>query len=123
MLRSKVRELENASVSGRQDRVDVHSPVDENGLPREVSTAEAAEILGVSSKDTVLKLKAAGLLEYRNLAPPSSIRGVFRFSLASVLELRSTYQTDFPTPPMLPQPQRRRVRQKEEPKYKHLRVD
>lgn len=91
-------------------------------LPAEVSTAEAARILGVS-KDTVLKLKEAGLLEYRNLAPPTSVRAVFRFLLASVLELRNSYQTDFPTPPILPQPQRRRVRQKQEPKYKHLRVD
>lgn len=91
-------------------------------LPAEVSTAEAARILGVS-KDTVLKLKEAGLLEYRNLAPPTSIRAVFRFLLSSVLELRNDYRTDFPTPPSPSQPQRRRVRQKQEPKYKHLRVD
>jgi hypothetical protein len=96
--------------------------VSEYELPKEVSTAEAAHILGVS-KDTVLKLKEAGLLEYRNLAPPTSIRGVFRFLLASVLELRNSYQTDFPTPMSLPQPQRRRVRQKEQPKFKHLRLD
>lgn len=91
-------------------------------LQKEVSTAEAARILGVS-KDTVLKLKEAGLLEYRNMAPPTSIRAVFRFLLASVLELRNSYQTDFPTAPIPSQPQRRRVRQKQEPRYKHLRVD
>ena len=94
----------------------------EKAYPPEVSATEAARILGCS-KDTVLKLKEAGLLEYRNLAPPTSIRGVFRFLLASVLELRNNYQTDFPTPPSLPQPQRRRVRQREQPKFKHLRLE
>jgi hypothetical protein len=48
-------------------------------LPTEVSTAEAARILGVS-KNTVLKLKAAGLLEYRNMAPPDSSRPVYAYS-------------------------------------------
>src|SRR5712691_11325685 len=38
------------------------------GYPGEVSTKAAAKILGCS-KDTVLKFKEAGLLEYRNLAP------------------------------------------------------
>lgn len=106
----------------RRTALKAEEPMNGVKLPEEVSTAQAARILGVS-KDTVLKLKAAGLLEYRNLAPPTSIRGVFRFLLASVLELRSNYQTDFPAPPSLPQPQRRRVRQSQEPKYKHLRVD
>ena len=106
----------------RSDPDDEEPLVDGEELPKEVSTAEAARILGVS-KDTVLKLKEAGLLEYRNLAPPTSIRGVFRFLLASVLELRNNYQTDFPTPPSQTQPQRRRIRQKEQPKFKHLRLD
>lgn len=38
-------------------------------LPKEVTTEEAATILG-QSKDTVLKFREAGLLEFRNAAPP-----------------------------------------------------
>jgi hypothetical protein len=33
-----------------------------------------------------------GVLEWRNLAPPSSRRPFFRFTLRSVLELRLAYQ-------------------------------
>jgi hypothetical protein len=47
-------------------------------LPAEVSTAEAARILDVS-KDTVLKWKAAGMLEYRILGSPDSSRPVYAF--------------------------------------------
>ena len=126
--RCKVHELERVMAVLRE-KPDRRPDSDAEGervsdyeLPREVSTAEAARILSVS-KDTVLRLKEAGLLEYRNLAPPTSIRAVFRFLLTSVLELRNSYQTDFPTPMSLPQPQRRRVRQKEQPKFKHLRLD
>jgi hypothetical protein len=67
--------------------------VDENGLPREVSTAEAAKVLGVS-KDTVLKLKSVGLLEYRSTGSPDSCRPVFAFTFRSVLELRTKVSSD-----------------------------
>jgi hypothetical protein len=90
------------------------------GLPREVSTAEAARILGVS-KDTVLKLKQAGLLEYRNTAPPDSFRPVYAFSLHSVMELRTTYERDVPTPRRPAEPPRRQARGVR--KYKHLNLD
>jgi hypothetical protein len=129
MAKGKAYDLEKENAVLRQElNTGVHdndngiSAVDENELPKEVSTAEAARILGVS-KDTVLKWKAAGLLEYRNLAPPTSSRGVFRFLLASVMELRKGYQTDFPAPPTPHQPQRRRVRQGKQPQFKHLRLD
>jgi hypothetical protein len=99
---------------------DYGATVDENGLPREVSTAEAARILGVS-KDTVLKLKSAGLLEYRHTGSPNSCRPVFAFSLRSILELRTNYERDAPFPCRLNEPTRRAVSRKR--KYKHLDLD
>ena len=93
---------------------------DENGLPQEVSTAEAASILGVS-KDTVLKIKSAGLLEYRDKAPPTSSRPKYAFSLRSVLKLRTTYEVDEPAPFRAKEPSRRRVSGVR--KFKHLNVD
>jgi excisionase family DNA binding protein len=89
-------------------------------ITKEVSTAEAAKILGVS-KDTVLKLKEAGLLEYRNMAPPGSSRPVFAFTLPSVMELRTSYERDEPTPRLPKEASRRQVRKKTA--YKHLNLD
>jgi len=89
-------------------------------LPREVSTEEAATILGLS-KDTVLKLRAAGLLEFRNAAPPGSSRPVYRFLLESVVRLRTSYETDEPTPRIPGQPTRRAVKGKR--KYKYIDYD
>ena len=66
-----------------------------NNLVEEVTTKEAAEILGVS-KDTVLRLKKAGHLEYRDAATPGSSRSTFRFPLTSVLKIRTSYTTDIP---------------------------
>jgi hypothetical protein len=60
-------------------------------LPEEVTTQQAAVILGCC-KRTVLRYLQEGLLEWRNAAPPSSNRPVFRFTLRSVLELRLGYQ-------------------------------
>lgn len=90
------------------------------GLPQEVATVRAAEILGVS-KDTVLKLKAAGLLEYRNTAPPGSSRPVYAFTLRSVMELRTSYERDEPLPRQPPDFPNRRI--KGHKKYKHLNLD
>lgn len=106
--------------SGEQRAIDCAKTVDDSGLPREVSTAEAAKILGIS-KDTVLKLKSAGLLEYRNTGSPDSCRPVFAFTLRSVIELRTSYDRDMPVPRQRPDPPRRRV--KGERKYKHLNLD
>ena len=89
-------------------------------LPKEVSTEEAATILGLS-KDTVLKLRAAGQLEFRNAAPPGSSRPVYRFLLESVVRLRTSYETDEPTPEMPRQPIRRAVKGKR--KYKYIDYD
>lgn len=88
-------------------------------LPGEVSTGHAAKILGIS-KDTLLKLKDDGLLEYRNAAPPSSSRPIYRFSLASALALRTTYRADSPAPFQKPEGPRRVC--KGPRKYKHLRL-
>lgn len=90
-------------------------------LPKEVSTEEAAAILGLS-KDTVLKLRAAGLLEFRNAAPPGSSRPVYRFLLEAVVRLRTSYETDEPTPRLPKEPLRRRIRSGEK-KYKHVKLD
>lgn len=89
-------------------------------LPKEVSTEEAAAILGVS-KDTVLKLRAEGLLEYRNAAPPGSSRPVYRYPQESVVRLRTAYETDEPTPAM-PREQPRRVARGKR-LYKHIDYD
>lgn len=94
-------------------------PPQVGNLPEEVGTAQAAKILGVS-KDTVLKLKASGLFEYRNTAPPDSSRSVYVFTLRSVMELRTSYERDEPAPALPKEPRRRMVRG--DKKYKHLRL-
>jgi hypothetical protein len=128
MARSKVHSLERevAVLRNReQDQVagpqDYAATVDANGLPKEVSTGEAARILGVS-KDTVLKLKEAGLLEYRTAGPPDNSRAVYRFRLASVMEFRTSYQADVPIPQTPLQPRRRQVRERQQV-FKHLRLE
>lgn len=90
---------------------------DDGDLPKEVSTAVAARILGIS-KDTVLELKKAGLLEYRNTGSPDSCRPVYAFSLRSVLEVRTTYQRDTPPYHRPEAPHRHQVKGKR--KYKHF---
>src|SRR5207247_1191803 len=60
-------------------------------LPEEVTAQAASEILGVS-KHTVLRFLEDGLLEWRDAAPPSSARPVYRITLRSVLELRLGYR-------------------------------
>lgn len=89
-------------------------------LPKEVSTEEAAVILGLS-KDTVLKLRSAGLLEFRNAAPPGSSRPVYRFLLDSVVRLRTSYETDEPTPAMPREQPSRATRGKR--RYKYIDYD
>lgn len=89
-------------------------------IPKEVSTEEAAQILG-QSKDTVLKFRAAGFLQYRNAAPPGSSRPVYRFLLESVLKLRTSYEIDDPTPASPRQPQRRAAKGKR--RYKFIDYD
>ena len=89
-------------------------------LPPEVSTEEASEILGCS-KDTVLRFKSAGVLEWRNAAPPTSSRPVFKFTLESVKELRTAYERDEPIPTRPREQKRHRV--KTGGKLKHFRYD
>lgn len=88
--------------------------------PPEVTTEEAATILGVS-KDTVLRLKKAGLIEWRNAAPPGSARPIFRFTRKSVEALRTSYETDSPPQPAFRDPKRHRA--KGRPPFKHIRFD
>jgi hypothetical protein len=64
-------------------------PADLN-LPAELSLAEAADVLGVDKK-TVLRYMRDGLLEWRDIAPPSSSRPTYRVKLESALKLRTGY--------------------------------
>jgi hypothetical protein len=89
-------------------------------LPEEVSTAEAAEILGVS-KDTVLAYRARGLLPSRNLAPPGSTKPLYAFPLAEVTKLRTGYQVETPDDAPRQEVPRRRVKGRR--KFKHLDLD
>ena len=98
----------------------LHRLIDE--LPPEVSTVEAAEILAVS-KNTVLRLKRAGLLEFRNAAPPESARPIYRFTLESVPKLRTTYTTDVPAVPSPRKQKRHRVPGKVPTKYITIQDD
>jgi hypothetical protein len=91
-------------------------------LPKEVTTREASEILGCC-KHTVLQYLAEGLLEWRNAAPPSSLRPVYRFTVRSVLEIRLGYQRGISRSP---QPRklisaRRRSAPRSDYQPKHLR--
>jgi hypothetical protein len=76
-------------------------------LPQEVSTQQAAAILGCC-KHTILQYRVEGLLEWRNTAPPSSNRPVYRFTLRSVLELRLAYQRGDARAPRPPEEKKRR---------------
>jgi hypothetical protein len=91
-------------------------------LPDEVSTQEAAEILGCC-KHTVLQYLDEGLLEWGNAAPPSSERPVYRITLRSVLELRLGYRWGSPHPPQPINPTQNRRRSAPASAYqvKHLR--
>jgi hypothetical protein len=91
-------------------------------LPQEVSTQEAATILGCC-KHTVLQYREEGLLEWRNTAPPSGNRAIYRYTLRSVLDLRLGYQRGDARPPRSPDESKRR-RKTANPstfKPKHLR--
>jgi hypothetical protein len=121
MARWKIFELEETVRRLQISRAKPSLTLEDYGdLPREVGTAETARILGVT-KDTVLKYKDAGLLEYRNLAPPSSSRPLFAFSLVSVLKLRTTYETEEPPPFRRREPTRRAAKGKKN--RKHIIVD
>jgi hypothetical protein len=89
-------------------------------LPQEVSTQQAAHILGVT-KDTVLKYRKAGALPFRDVAPPGSSRPIYRFPLTSVLTMRTGYTFAELTTPVFPKESPRR-RVKGPRTYKHLNL-
>jgi len=95
LLNDKLIDPNSESVTNRVPSAVV--PTKHLDLPEEVSTQEAAKILGCC-KHTVLQYMEAGLLEWRNAAPPSSARPVFRFTLRSVLDIRLAYKKGSPTP-------------------------
>jgi hypothetical protein len=64
-------------------------------LPPEVSLAEAASVANCDKK-TIIRYMRDGLLEWRNIAPPSSSRPTYRIKLASVIALRTTYRHESP---------------------------
>jgi hypothetical protein len=61
------------------------------GLPREVTAAEAAQILDCDRK-TVVRYIRDGVLEWRDVAPPSSCHPEYRIKLDSVVALRTSYR-------------------------------
>jgi hypothetical protein len=64
-------------------------------LPREVTTREAAQILGCDPK-IVTKYIRHGDLEWRDIAAPDSSRPNYRITIASVLKMRQSYRRSFP---------------------------
>jgi hypothetical protein len=96
--------------------------IDRLDLPEEVSSQEAAAILGCC-KHTVLQYLEEGLLERRNIAPPSSDRPVYRITLRSVTELRLGYQrgSSRPARPITATKKMRRSKPASDYKPKHLR--
>jgi hypothetical protein len=103
--------------TGRRERAGEGTPGQLAVLPEEVSTAEAAGILGVSV-DTVLAYRAKGLLPSRNLAPPGRTKPLYAFLLADVMKLRTSYELEAPDDTRRPEPPRRRVKGRR--KFKHL---
>jgi hypothetical protein len=69
--------------------------IDGVDLPREVSLAEAATIANCDKK-TIIRYMQDGLLEWRNIAPPSSSRPTYRLKHASVVALRTAYRRENP---------------------------
>jgi hypothetical protein len=61
-------------------------------LPPEVSLAEAARIANCDKK-TVIRYLRDGVLQWRNIAPPSSSRPTYRIRLDTVLAIRTTYRS------------------------------
>ena len=67
--------------------------VEDLELPAELSLSEAARVLGVDKK-TVLRYVRDGVLEWRDIAPPSSSRPTYRIKLESALKLRTGYRSE-----------------------------
>jgi hypothetical protein len=95
------------AVPGQEEATATADLIRRLDLPEELTTQQAADILGCC-KHTVLQYLEQGLLEWRNVAPPSSHRAVFRFTLRSVLELRLGYQRGGQLPPPAPSSKGRR---------------
>jgi hypothetical protein len=72
---------------------DPFSLVESLRLPPELSLGEAAVVLGVDKK-TVLRYMRDGVIEWRNIAPPSSSRPTFRIKLESALKFRTAYTSE-----------------------------
>jgi hypothetical protein len=62
----------------------------------EVSVAEGADILKVNRR-TILRLIHQGLLRYRSVALPTSLRPQYRIPLADIMELRNDYKVRAPS--------------------------
>ena len=69
--------------------------IDGLDLPQEVSLADAAMIANCDKK-TIIRYMQDGVLEWRNIAPPSSSRPTYRLKLASVVALRTAYRRENP---------------------------
>jgi hypothetical protein len=65
-------------------------------LPPEVSLSDAARIANCDKK-TIIRYLKDGVLEWRDIAPPSSSRPTYRIKLASLLALRTSYRSGHPS--------------------------
>jgi hypothetical protein len=120
-IENVISKKEDVPAAGQAEMADRGSLLHKLDLPEEVTTRQAAEVLGCS-KHTVLQYLEEGLLEWRNTAPPSSDRPVYRITLRSVLELRLGYRRGArPAVPLKPIKQRRRTPSHTAFKPKHLR--
>jgi hypothetical protein len=86
------------------------SPAERLELPQELSLTDAAAMLGVDKK-TVIRYMHDGVLEWRDIAPPSSSRPTYRIKLASALKLRTHYTSEPEQPVERPPRQQKTTRQ------------
>ena len=87
-----------------RQKLDIPKLLKDLGVPEEVSTREAAEILGCD-RASVLRHIREGHLEWRDVSTPGSSRPMFRIKLDGVLAIRTAYKRMIPAPP----PRRKRV--------------
>ena len=76
-------------------KLDIPKLLADLGVPEEVTTAEAAEILSCD-RATILRYIHAGLLEYRDTSAPDSSKPNYRIKLDGVMAMRTGYNRNFP---------------------------
>jgi hypothetical protein len=103
------------SLSGRTTKV---AGLD---LPTELSLREAAQVLGCDPK-TVLRYIDDGMLQWRNAAPASSSRPIYKICSQSAIRLRTSYRQTG-TRSDTPRRQKRRSSRSVPNKLRHITLD